>query len=103
MEELINPVQAEWLVALISATLLVAGAVARGVGRDRWVSRVGRRGAILGVAAGPALYLLWQIDAALISLMGFDSLRRAIVEGAIFAALGLALGAWLRMAKREQN
>jgi hypothetical protein len=103
VDELITDAQAELLVAAVAAGLLFMGGGAWAVLRGRWIHRVGRRGALLGVAAGPVLYLLWRLDSLLIVWMGFDTLLRVGVELAIFAALGVGIGLWLRGERRAEG
>ena len=103
MDELISDRQAEWLVAIVAAMLLVT-ALGLWIGAREWMRRaLGRRGALAALASGPLVYGLWRMDAYFIQILGFDTLKRVGVEAAIFLGLGIALGLWLRGDSREDR
>lgn len=102
MDELITDAQAEWLVAIAAAVLLVASLVALAVGGAKWRAWTGPRGLILSIAAGPILYALWRVDALLIDGLGFDTLLRAVVELVGAIVIGLGIGFWLRGQRRAE-
>jgi hypothetical protein len=103
MDELINDTQAEWLVAIVSVAILFGAMGWFALARSSMRGRLGRRGTLAALATGPLIYLLWRLDALLIAWLGFDTLKRVGVEVAIFVALGLAIGLWLRGDARDSS
>jgi hypothetical protein len=102
MDELITDAGAEWLMAGLSALLLVGSLAALVLTRGRLAALIGGRTTVALVALGPLVYALWWLDAALIGALGFDTLLRVAVEGLIFAAIGLTAGLWLRGDRRTR-
>ncbi|MBN1475610.1 hypothetical protein JXA47_02550 [Candidatus Sumerlaeota bacterium] len=102
MDELLTDVGAEWLVAGLSALLLVGSLAALALTQGRLAALIGARTTVALVALGPLIYALWWLDAALISTLGFDTLLRVAVEALIFVVIGLAAGLWLRGDRRAR-
>ena len=104
MRELVTVEQAERAIRLAAVALPAAGAAAGAIaGAVR--GRVGR-GVAVGLLcglAGPALWLLWRMYNGIVGSYGLDSVKGMLVNLALFACIGLAVGALLGFVWRRQG
>ncbi len=104
MRELVTVEQAERAIRLAAVALPAAGAAAGAIaGAVR--GRVGR-GLAIGLLcglAGPAVWLLWRMYNGIVGSYGLDSVKGLLVNLALFACIGLAIGALLGFVWRRQG
>lgn len=93
MRELVTVEQAERAIVIIAVAAPIVGLVLGGV-----VGAIRRRlgaGLLIGLlcgAAGPAALAMWRVYNAITGRYGLDSVRGLLINLALFAAVGLAVG-----------
>jgi hypothetical protein len=104
MRELVTVEQAERAIRMAAVALPAAGA-AVGAITGALRGRVGR-GLAIGLVcglAGPAVWLLWRMYNGIVGSYGLDSVEGLLVNLALFACIGLAVGAVIGFLWRRQG
>ena len=104
MRELVTVEQAERAIRMVAVALPVAGAaVGAIVGAVRGRAARGVAIGLLCGLAGPAVWLLWRMYNGIVGSYGLDSVKGLLVNLALFACIGLAVGAVIGFLWRRQG
>ena len=104
MRELVTVEQAERAIRMVAVALPVAGAaVGAIVGAVRGRAARGLATGLLCGLAGPAVWLLWRMYNRVVGSYGLDSVKGLLVNLALFACIGLAVGAVIGFLWRRQG
>ena len=94
MRELVTVEQAERAIRMVAVALPAAGAAAGAiVGAVRGRAARGLALGLLCGLTGPAVWLLWLMYNRVVGGYGLDSVKGLLVNLALFACIGLAVGA----------
>jgi hypothetical protein len=86
-----------WLAVLVPVAALAVGAAMRFGGRRQGSLRAG----LLMGLLGPLNWVLWRVFNGIEDHYGLDSVRAMLLNLALFAALGVAIGLGVRALRRS--